>query len=176
MAISKVQKNQIVDDIKALLEGSKLTVIANFGGVGVKQMQDLRKMSKDNQTDIKVVKNRLVKIAMSQSDKYKDADTSQLTSQLLYAFNAEDEIAPAQVLNKFKKTGASVEFVGAFTSDGSFMSKEDVTALANLPSKQQLRGQLVGVFKAPLGGFVGVLNANLRGVLGVLEARSESIK
>lgn len=176
MAITQDQKNQIVDDIKVLLEDSKLTVVANYGGVSVKQMQDLRKMSKDSQTDIKVVKNRLVKIAMSQSEKYKDADTGALNSQLLYAFNAEDEVAPAQVLNKFKKAGASVEFVGAFTSDGSFIGQDDVKALANLPSKQQLRGQLVGVFKAPMTNFASVLSGNLRGLLGVLDARGESIK
>jgi large subunit ribosomal protein L10 len=133
-------------------------------------------MSSENSTAIKVVKNRLVKIALSQSDKYKQADTSELNSQLLYAFNSEDEVAPAQILNKFKKSGASIKFVGAFTSDGQFIGSDDVTALANLPSKQQLRGQLVGVFKAPMTGFVGVLSGNLRGLLGVLDARAQSIK
>jgi large subunit ribosomal protein L10 len=176
MPLTKDQKNQVVEDIKALLDSSKLTVLANYSGVSVKQMQDLRKMSKENETSIKIVKNRLVKIAMGQSDKYKDADTSALSSQLLYAFNADDEVAPAQTLNKFKKAGASVEFVGAFTSEGEFIGAQDVKALANLPSKQQLRARLAGVFKAPMSGFAGVLSGNLRGVLNVLDARAESIK
>ncbi len=175
MPLTKDQKNQIVEDIKTLLDGSKMTVVANYSGVSVKQIQDLRKMSRDSNTTVKVVKNRLVKIALSQSEKYKDTDTTALNSQLLYAFNADDEVAPAQTLNKFKKAGATVEFVGAFTSDGEFLGAQDVQVLANLPSKQQLQAQLVGVFKAPLSGFVSVLSGNVRGLLNVLDARAQSI-
>jgi large subunit ribosomal protein L10 len=176
MALTKDKKNEVVEEVKALLDSSKLTVVANYSGTPVKRIQELRKMSSEKDTVIKVAKNRLVKIALSQSEKYKDTDTSQLTSQLLYAFNPNDEVAPAQVLNKFKKNNPNIEFVGAFTSDGQFIGQDDVKALANLPSKEQLQAQLIGVFKAPLSGFVAVLNGNIQGVLSVLNARAESIK
>jgi large subunit ribosomal protein L10 len=113
---------------------------------------------------------------MVQSEKFKSADTSALTSQLLYAFNPEDETAGPQVLNQFKKQHPDLEFVGAFTDEGQFIGPDDVMALANLPSKEQLRGQLIGLFSAPLSGFVSVLGGNVRGVLNVLNARAETIK
>ena len=176
MPLTKEQKHQAVEEIKSLLKDSKLTVVANYSGITVKQIQELRKMSSENNTSIKIVKNRLVKIALSQSEKYKDSDTSSLNNQLLYAFNADDEVAPAQTLNKFKKSGASIEFVGAFASDGEFIGQDDVKTLASLPSKEQLQAQLLGIFKAPLSGFVGVLNGNIQGLLNILDARAESIK
>ena len=173
MALTKDQKNQRVSEIKSLLDDSKLTVIANYSGISVKQIQELRKTAKGNSTAIKVVKNRLVKIALSQSEKYKDSDTSALNSQLLYAFNAEDEVAPAQALYKFQKTNPELEFVGAYNAEGEFIGADDVNVLAKLPSKQELRGQLTGVFNAPLSGFVNVLSGNLRGLLNVLNAKAQ---
>jgi len=80
-------------------------------------------------------------------------------------------------LQKFAKEEApSVEFVGAITSEGQFMAAEDVKALAALPSKVQLRAQLVGTVAAPLTGFANVLSGNLRGVINVINAKAETIK
>lgn len=176
MPLTKEQKTQSVEELKSLLSDSKLTVIANYSGLSVSQMQELRKLASESNTKVKVIKNRLVKVAFKQLDQFKSTETGALTSQLLYAFNTEDEVAPAQSLNKFKKTNPALEFVGAFTSQGQFVAADDVKALANLPSKEQLRGQLVGVLSAPLTGFVGVVKGNIQGVLSVLNARAESIK
>jgi len=61
------------------------------------------------------------------------------------------------------------------SSDGKFLAAEDVKVLAALPSKEQLRGQLVGTIAAPLSGFVNVLAGNVRGVLNVLSARADQL-
>jgi len=175
MALTKIKKNEIITDITGLLESSKLTVVATYKGTPVKAMQTLRKQARENATLVRVFKNRLVMKAMSGSELTKDTDTNALKGMLLYAFNTEDEVAPAQVLADFAKTQPSIKFVGAITADGTFISAEDVTALASLPSKEQLRGILVGTIAAPLSGFVNVLSGNLRGVLNVLNARAETI-
>ena len=175
MALTKDKKNQIITDISSLLESSKLTVVATYQGTPVKAMQTLRKQAKENGTKVQVFKNRLVMKAMSSIELTKDTDTDALKGMLLYAFNPEDEVAPAQVLADFAKTQPSIKFVGAITADGTFIGAEDVTALASLPSKEQLRGILVGTIAAPLSGFVNVLSGNLRGVLNVLNARAAAI-
>ncbi len=175
MALTKDKKSEVVKEVSDLLGSSKLTVAAKYSGTSVKAMQDLRRSGKDNGTDIKVIKNRLVIKALNDSDKFKSVDTSSLTDMLVYAFNREDEVAPAQTLANFAKTSPTIEFVGAFTSDGQFMPSEDVKALASLPSKDQLRAMLVGTLAAPLSGFANVLSANLRGVINVLNARSEQL-
>lgn len=172
MALTKDEKNQVVADVSQLLGSSKLTVVAQYQGTGVKQMQELRRGARQTGTVVKVVKNRLVRQALLATDTLKDTDTGALTGQLLYAFNADDEVAPAQALATFAKQNPTITFVGAITADGQFMSADDVTSLASLPSKDQLRAQLVGTIAAPLSGFVNVLNGNLRGFLNVLSAKA----
>lgn len=175
MALAKSKKSEVISELVDLLDSSKLTVVASYRGLTVKQMQELRKQAKENGTTLKVVKNRLVKKALEQVDTLKNTDTGALKDQLIYAFNAEDEVAPAQVLAAFAKTSPQLQFVGAINADGTFLVAEDVKALASLPSKDQLRGQLVGTLAAPLSGFVNVLAGNVRGVLNVLNARAESL-
>lgn len=175
MAISKTKKEEVVQEIGQLLSVTKLTVVASYQGTDVKGMQQLRKAARENHTTVRVAKNRLVAKALLSNDQLKGVDLSALKGQLLYAFNAEDEVAGAQVLATFAKTNPSVEFIGAITPEGVFMAADDVKALAALPSKDQLRAQLIGTLQAPFGGFVNVLAGNVRGILNVLNARAESL-
>jgi large subunit ribosomal protein L10 len=172
MALTKEEKDKIVEQVTDLFSSSKLTVVAKYTGTSVKEMQQLRHDARETNTKVQVVKNRLVIKALEANDKLKQVDVSNLTGQLVYAFNADDEAAPAQTLNTFAKLHPSIEFAGAITADGSFMSAEDVKTLANLPTKDQLRGQLVGTLAAPLTGFIGVLSADLRSVLYALNSRA----
>lgn len=175
MALSKEKKAEVVNEVTNLIDTSKMTVLADYRGVNVKAMQALRKAAKQNGTVVKVFKNRLVIKALTNTKNCQATDTSALKAQLLYAFNAEDEVAPAQALANFAKNEPNLEFVGAITADGQFIDANDVKALASLPSKEQLRAQLVGTIGAPLNGFVNVVSGNLRGFLNVLSARGENL-
>jgi large subunit ribosomal protein L10 len=175
MPLTKDKKNEVVSEVAKLLGVSKLTVVAKYEGTGVKAMQQLRRDASQNGTKVKVVKNRLVVQALKATDDLKSVDTSALEGMLLYAFNEQDEVAPAQNLHAFAKTNPTLEFVGGITPDGQFISADDVKELANLPSKDQLRGMLVGTLAAPLSGFVNVMAGNVRGVMNVLSARAEAI-
>lgn len=175
MALSKNKKAEVVEDVGGLLRESKLTVLIKYPGTSVKSMQTLRLQAKQNGTTVKVIKNRLVKKALADIDNFKDIDTNILSGQLMYAFNAQDEIAPAQVLAAFAKSEPQIEFVGAINGDGQLLSADDVKALASLPTKDQLRAQLVGTIGAPLSGFVNVMAGNVRGILNALNARADQI-
>lgn len=175
MALNKEQKTAVVAEVAELLERSKMTVVASYKGIDVKAMQSLRKSAKGNATIVRVVKNRLFIQSLKSVGHFKDVDTSKFKEQLLYAFNAEDEVASAQVLANFAKSTPNLSFIGAITADGSFIGPEDVKALANLPSKEQLRAQLAGTIAAPLSGFVGILLGNIRGFLNVMSARADSL-
>lgn len=175
MALSKDKKAEVVTRLGELLSSSKLTVFAKYSGTPVKAMQELRRQARETGTVVSVAKNRLVKQALSSDSRFKDADTSLLSGQLIYAFNSQDEVAPAQALAKFAKDEPQIEFVGAFNSEGQLLSADDLKVLAALPSKEQLRAQLAGTIAAPLSGFVNVLSGNIRGVLNVLNARAEQL-
>ncbi|HEX5395105.1 MAG TPA: 50S ribosomal protein L10 [Candidatus Saccharimonadales bacterium] len=175
MALTRQKKESTVTEIQELLAGSKLTVFAKYQGTSVKDLQELRSQAKTSGTNVKIIKNRLFIKALESVDTLKHSDTASVKGQLLYAFNSDDDVAPAQSLAGFAKTNPQVEFVGGFTSDGRLLSAEDVQILASLPSKEQLRGQLVGLIASPLSGFSAVLAGNVRGVLNVLNARAENL-
>lgn len=174
MALTKTKKNQVVDEVSQLFNGSKMTVVATYQGTPVKAMQALRRQGPDNGTTIKVVKNRLVIKALATSELHKKADTSALTGMLLYAFNDRDEVAPAQVIANFAKTQPSLSFVGAFTEEGKFIGADDVKALAALPSKNQLIAGIINTLNSPVRGVVSSLSGNLHGMLSALEAKASN--
>lgn len=172
MALSKDKKNQIVDDVASLLSESKMTVVAKYQGTTVKAIQDLRRKARDNDTQVKVIKNRLVIKAVQQTEALKNADTSSLQGMLLYAFNANDEVAPAQVLDTFAKNNPSIEFVGALSADGRFIDAAEVKALAGLPSKHELIAQVIATLASPLNDVTNALSGNLHALLDGVEAKA----
>lgn len=172
MALSKDKKNKVVAEVAQLLSDSKMTVVAKYQGTTVKAIQDLRRQARDNGTKVKVVKNRLVVKALAQTDSLKDVDTSALQGMLLYAFNAEDEVAPAQSLDTFAKTNPSIEFVGAITAEGKFISASDVKDLAGLPSKNQLIAQVIATLQSPVNDVTNALSGNLHALLDGVSAKA----
>ena len=172
MALTKDKKNTVVANIADQLAASKLTVVAGYVGTPVKAMQALRRQARDNGTKVQVVKNRLVIKALQSNEATKAIDTRTLTGMLLYAFNAEDEVAPAQVLAQFAKTQPTIQFVGAVTAEGKFMSADEVKALASLPSKTQLIAGIINTLNSPVMGVMSGLSGNLHGLLGALEAKA----
>jgi len=173
MALSKDRKNEVVTEAAQMLADSKLVVLAKYQGTSVKSLQDLRKTASESNSTVRIMKNRLVKKAMEQDDRLKDIDTAFLTGQLMYAASPSDELAPARIIADFAKNEPQVELVAGITADGSILGIDDVKALADLPTKDQLRGQLAGLIASPLSGLASVLSGNVRGVLNVLSARAE---
>ena len=157
MAISKDKKTTLVADLTELLSNSKMVVYAKYEGLTVAELQELRKMAREANIKIKVVKNRLVKVAMKEIAAYKDTDASGLTGQLLYALGTDEDFDAAKVLTKFAKTHAKMELVGGFNGEGATLSKEEVTTLGSLPTKNELIAQVVDTLLSGINGIVSGL-------------------
>ena len=172
MALTKDKKNEVIAEVAELLSSSKMTVVAAYQGTPVKALQSLRRISSENGTQLKVVKNRLVIKALQGNETLKGADTSILTGMLLYAFNSEDEVAPAQVLANFAKTQPTLEFVGAYSGEGKFLNADEVKALATLPSKNELIAQVLATLTSPVNDVMNGLSGNLHALLDGVEAKA----
>ena len=172
MALSREKKEDAVEKVAELLKDSRMTVMAKYQGTSVKSMQALRKASKDNGTKVLVVKNRLFKKALENDERFKDVDLSQLTGQLMYAFNPNDEVAAAQVLKNFAKGEPQVEFVGAFSAEGRLLNADEVKVLADLPSKEQLIAETVAMLLSPVNDVTSALSGNLHGLLDAIGAKA----
>ena len=175
MAITRDKKNTLVAELAELFATSKVAVGATYTGLTVADLQELRKTARASDVTIKVAKNRLIRVALSENEKYKSADSSLLKGQLVYAFSSVDEVAPAQVLAKFAKAHPELKLVAGFDGSGKSLDTATVTELASLPTKDQLRGQLVSVLAAPLTGFLGVANGAQRGFAQVLSQRAKAL-
>lgn len=172
MAISRDKKNTLVAELSDVLSSAKMTVFAQYQGLTVADVQELRRAAREAGVTITVVKNRLVRVAMGSLDTYKNTDTTGLTGQLLYAISDSDEVAPAQVLHTFAKTHPELAFAGAFSGDGSLLTADEVKSLAGLPSKNQLIAEVVAQLLSPVHDVTNALSGNLHALLDGVSAKA----
>ena len=172
MAISRDKKQTLVAELTELLKDAKGTAFARYQTLTVADLQELRKAAREAGVTIKVVKNRLVRVALQEIDTYKETDTSLLVGQLVYAVSTEDEVMPAKVLDTFAKTHPALQLAGGFSGEGLVISEADVKALAGLPSKDQLVAQVVSQLLSPVHDTVNALGGNLHGLLDGIEAKA----
>lgn len=171
MAKTREQKEA---DVKALAEafsGSKIAVLTDYRGLDVPAISDLRGQLREENISYKVAKNTLIKVAIADSS-LKDADTSVFTGPMAIAFG-QDEAQTCKIIADFAKDNENLEILGAFDETGKTLSREEVLALAKLPSREVLTAQVVGTIAAPLSGFVRVLNGNITQLLYALNAIQE---
>ena len=95
-----------------------------------------------------------------------------MEGQVAISLSNADEVSAAKIIDIFAKTNPNVKMLGG-TLGNQVMTAAEVKALAKVPSKEQLLGQLVGTLNAPISGFVNVLAGNLRGLVQVLNAVKE---
>ena len=174
MAISKDKKQELVADLNALLSDAKMTVFAKYEGLSVADMQELRKQARENNVKIKVVKNRLVKVAMNEVAVYKDTDTTGLTGQLLYAISDADEVLPAKVLANFAKKHDALQISGAFDGTGKNLSEAEAKAMASMPTKNELIASVVQGLLSPLTDSISGVTGGLPGIISGLEAKASN--
>lgn len=174
MAIDRNKKQSLVGELNQLFSTAKMTAFAHYDGLTVADLQTLRRATRAQNIVIKVVKNRLVIVALGQNDTLKDVDTSPLIGQLLYAISAEDEVAPAQALAAFAKTHANLKLAGAISAEGKLLSVDEVKALALLPSKNELIAQVLATLAAPVHDVLGALSGNLHALLDGIEVKAKA--
>ncbi len=169
MPKSKLQKQEITRDIIAKIGRAKSIVFANFNALTVKDNEELRLKLRAEKSEYYVTKKTLLNLAMKDGV-ISDFNVRDLDGKVAAIFSYEDEIAPAKVVDIFRKGREDkINFVGGIL-ENRFISKTEVESLAKLPSKTELYGQIVGSLNAPISGFVNVLAGNLRGLATVLQA------
>jgi large subunit ribosomal protein L10 len=170
LAITRASKEATVTQLTTDLGRLKLAVMADYRGLTVPEVEELRDVLRDNGIDYRVTKNTLLRIAAKATPAFADIDPSTFTGPMALALGYDDEVAAARLVFQFAKGHEALEIVGAITGDGQVLSAAEVKALATMPSREQLIAQVVGTIAAPLTGFVSVLGGNVRSILYVLNA------
>lgn len=165
MPKTRLQKEEAVEKLKEKLKVSKALVFADYKGLSMKQLSEIRLKLREVQGEFAITKNALLKRALSTSSL--QAPTSSLEGPTATLFAYDDEISPIKILVKALKDTSIGKiksgFLGTVTLD-----QVRINQLASLPSKNELRGKTVGVLVAPLQGILSVLQGNLRNLVYAL--------
>jgi large subunit ribosomal protein L10 len=164
------QKN--IDQLKQIqtkLEQSKSVVLADYRGLSVNQLGQLRQQIKAVKGELLVTKNTLLKLALK-AEKYPLSKGIEaiLQGPTMTLFAYEEAIAPIKVLYQFSQENSLPEIKAGFLTKEA-LSVDQVKQLAQLPNKPELICQAISGFRAPLSGFVNVLANNLRKLVYVLK-------
>ncbi len=174
MAITRQAKELAVAELSGELANLKLAVLTDYRGLSVREVTELRGKLREEGMSYRVTKNTLLRLATKSTPALADIDPQTFTGPMALAISSDDEVAPARVIFQYAKDHKALEIVGGITGDGDVLSADQVKALATLPTRDQLLGQVVGTIAAPLSGFVGVMGGNVRGIVTVLSAIKEA--
>jgi len=161
------KKKEIVDELKQRLARAQVAILTDYKGLNVAAINDLRRKLREENIEFQVVKNTLLLRAAEGTDTALMKD--QFTGPSAIALSYEDPVAPAKVLTQFAKDNKALE-IKAGVMSGKFLDFTDLKALAELPSREVLLGQLVGVLNNVPTSFVRVLAEVPRQMLNVLNA------
>jgi large subunit ribosomal protein L10 len=165
------EKVETIEDLKSRLLGVKTVLLAEYRGLTVQQLSDLRKQLKAVSAEYKIVKNRLARLAIASSD-LAGLGTS-LTGPTGMVLAKGDPVSVAKTLQTFARTNqALVLKIGVV--DGQVLEPAGLKTLADLPSRDALRAQIVGALQGPLAQLVGLLQAPQRELVYVLEQRGSA--
>lgn len=162
------EKVAAVEDLKTRLKGVKAVVLTEYRGLSVRQLSELRKQLRQVSAQYKVVKNRLAQRAVASSGL--DVLRPHLGGPTGMVVAKDDPVAVAKALHTFAKANQALTIKAGYV-DGQLLEAAGLKALAELPSQDALRGQLVGALQGPLAQLVGLLTAPPRELVYVLEQR-----
>lgn len=154
--MAKVEiKQPIVDEIKGYAADAKAAVLVDYRGLTVEQDTKLRKALREAGVVYKVYKNTMLVRA------FEGTDFAQLDKDLegptAVAFSAEDETAPARILNDFAKEAEALQFKSGVVA-GTYYDEAGIKTLANIPSRDTLISKLLGSLQSPVTNMARVLN------------------
>jgi large subunit ribosomal protein L10 len=164
------EKTESVATLRERLQPVKTAVITEYRGLTVQQLSELRKQLKAAQSEYKVVKNRLARLAVKELAL--DSLATHFRGPTGLVFTAKDPVPMAKALQTFVRANPALTIKVGLV-EGKVVQPAELKALADLPSKEALRAQLVGALQGPLSQLVSLLAAPQRELVQVLEARSK---
>jgi large subunit ribosomal protein L10 len=154
LGLSLEQKQAMVTEVAAKLTGAQSVILAEYRGLNVERVTQLRSKARKSGVYLRVLKNTLARRAIKGTPFEKLSD--QMVGPLMYGIS-QDPVAGAKVLAEFAKEN-ELFVIKAGAMPNAMMSAQDIKALAQLPSREQLLAMLLGTLQAPMTKLVRTLN------------------
>jgi large subunit ribosomal protein L10 len=167
MAKNRQQKEKDLQELTDKVKAAKSIVFTQYRGTSVKDIDKFRRAMEKENVFTKVYKISLIQKALQANGI--EASSVNYKTPVVMSVSQDDETTPARIVKTVGKDVKTISMLAGVV-DGQLLGLAQVQALADLPSKDQLRAQLVGTINAPVSGFVNVLAGNIRGLINVLNA------
>ncbi|OGO06713.1 MAG: 50S ribosomal protein L10 [Chloroflexi bacterium RBG_13_56_8] len=174
MALTREQKEKWVQEYREKIGRAPIMIWSNFQGINVAQVSQLRRQLRDCGSELLVVKNSLMQLAL----KNKDLPWNQevMGGQAAVTFVYDNIASTARVVNDFARDHEGFFQIKGGLVGGKITDAPQVQALATMPSREILLAQVIRGVQSPINGFVGALAAITRGFMNVLNARVQQLE
>lgn len=170
MAISRDKKTELLEEYKQILKDHEGYFLVSSDNIDTATVTDLKKELKNSNANFRVLKNSIFKIALQDTDQPVEVQDFDGATAVIYF--EEDPTTPAKLVKDIQEDTEQMGAKGG-VYEGQFLSEERVMQLAEIPSREELLGMLVGSMSAPLSGFMNAVTGNVRGLTVALKGISE---
>lgn len=165
--MKRAEKAAVVDELKTVLAGATVAMLADPRGLTVSELTELRQLLRRQGVALRVVKNTLARLATTGTE-FQELKPY-LIGPTAIVHGKGDPTVPAKLLASFIKTKSTFQIKAGF-AEGRVLAGQEAMALADLPPREVLAAKLAGMMQSPIRGLVTVLSGPLRSLLMVLEA------
>ena len=158
--MDKVKKQEYIEKMSSQFDKSEAVIVTHYQGLTMQQLDDLRSRMREHGIQFKITKNRITKLAL---EKTKCKELSNLFTGPTAVACGEDAIMSARILSKFAKDNENLKLIGGIM-DNEILDQAGVQNVANLPTLDEARANIVGI-----------LNASASKLVSILLARSEKM-
>ncbi len=166
------QKAAEIDALTERLQRSEMTIITDYRGLSVAQLQEFRGSVRTADEEFRVAKNTLVRIAAERAGIEGLTEHLEGPTAVLFAYG--DVVAPAKAVSDFARS-SRILTVKAGVMNGQVVDAAQIEAISSLPPREELIGKLVGMLASPMARAVGVLGGPSRSVAYLANARIEQL-
>lgn len=172
--VKKEKKPAEVDAITEKLNRSEIVIATDYRGLTVANVTELRAKLRQADVEYQVVKNTLARFAANAAEKSNLLEL--LTGPTALAYGYYDVVQPAKVLTDYMRTAeTSFDIKGGILGQ-QLLSRQEIIALARLPSREELISKVIGLLQSPIHGLLNVLNGNVQCLIGVIQARIKQLE
>lgn len=164
--MNRLQKKESIKEIKGLVGDNTSTILVHYQGLTVAQIEVLRGQMRECNAKMKVIKNTLAKLAVAETD---NSQLDSLLSGPTAIIVSNDPVSVAKNLSKFAKDNAKLLFLGGMV-DNQFVDVKGINLLSEMPSKDELRGQIIALISAPATKLARLLQTPATQVAKVVDA------
>ena len=168
----KEDKNQLVDSLAEKINTNNVIYLADISELNAEQTSDLRRLCFKRDIKMTMVKNTLLKRAMEKSEKNLEELYIALKGSTSLMFSDTGN-APAKLIKDFRKTSERPLLKGAYVEEVSYLGDDQLDALVNIKSRDELLGELIALLQSPIKNVMSGLQSSGQNLTGILKTLSE---